>query len=81
MLPCFGSLSFVCPVEREILQKLLEKKSITPVATFPGIETILMGSEEYPKYIVVINGRDFTAVPSNVNPVSDFWEHKYPHDL
>ena len=57
------------------------KKGVSPVATFPDVVALLMEDNGgYPERIVVINGKDFTAVPSTLDPVSGFGEKQNLHD-
>ena len=67
-------------MEGEILQKLLEKRDISPVAYFPDIEGLLISRDRFPDHLVVINDKDFTAVPLNLDSVSCFAEHRYLDD-
>ena len=58
------------PVEKELLQQLLEERSSSPVVYVPHIEALLKESGGFPERLVIISGKDFTAVPSDMDSVS-----------
>ena len=53
----------------EILQKLLDRKSVKPLANFRRVGYIMTVQKDL-KHLVVINNKHLTGVPSNLGSVS-----------